>query len=143
MVGRLAWMVGTSMAAASGVLLAPLLPLDSTTITFLVVTAFGAAAVGAFTNLPLTYVGGLGIGVGQAILQKYFVSSTGLTGGLASNLPFLILFPLLVAAARLKHPGAPVLGPPSRIRPASGRLGVQLAELVILARLLAIVPTFP
>jgi ABC-type branched-subunit amino acid transport system ATPase component/branched-subunit amino acid ABC-type transport system permease component len=142
MVRRSAWMVSTSMATASGVILAPLLPLDSTTITFLVVTAFGAAAVGAFTNLPLTYVGGLGIGVGQAVLQKYFVSSTGLTGGLASSLPFLILFALLVAAPRLKRPGAPVLGRTSRIGRASGRLGVRFAELVILAGLLAIVPTF-
>jgi len=31
--------------------------LDATALTSLVVTAFGAAAIGAFTNLPLTYLG--------------------------------------------------------------------------------------
>lgn len=101
---RLAWAIGSTMAAASGVLLAPLLPLDVTTMTFLVVTAFGAAAVGAFTNLPVTYLGGLGIGVGQALLQKYFVSSTGLAGGLSASLPFLILFGLLLIAPRMRRP---------------------------------------
>jgi ABC-type branched-subunit amino acid transport system ATPase component/branched-subunit amino acid ABC-type transport system permease component len=103
-VRRLAWVIGSSMAAASGVLLAPLLPLDAIGLTFLVVTAFGAAAVGAFTSLPLTYLGALGIGVGQAFLQKYFVSSTGLAVGLAPSLPFLILFALLIAAPRLRRP---------------------------------------
>ena len=82
---RFAWVIGSALAAASGVLLAPLLPLDATTMTFLVVTAFGAAAVGAFTNLPLAYLGGLGIGIGQALLQKYFVASTGLTAGLSAR----------------------------------------------------------
>jgi ABC-type branched-subunit amino acid transport system ATPase component/branched-subunit amino acid ABC-type transport system permease component len=103
-VRRLAWVIGSSMAAASGVLLAPLLPLDATGLTFLVVTAFGAVAVGAFTSLPFTYLGALGIGVGQALLQKYFVSSTGLAAGLAPSLPFLILFALLLAAPRLRRP---------------------------------------
>jgi ABC-type branched-subunit amino acid transport system ATPase component/ABC-type branched-subunit amino acid transport system permease subunit len=102
-VRRLAWVIGSSMAAASGVLLAPLLPLDAIGLTFLVVTAFGAAAVGAFTSLPLTYLGALAIGVGQALLQKFFVSSTGLAAGLAPTLPFLILFALLLAGPRLQR----------------------------------------
>jgi len=103
-VRRLAWLIGASTAAASGVLLVPLLPLDATTMTFLVVTAFGAAAIGAFTNLPVTYLGGLAIGVAQALLQKYFINSTGLSGGLAASLPFLVLFVLLLAAPRLRRP---------------------------------------
>jgi len=124
---RLAWIIGSASASASGVLLAPLLPLDATTMTFLVVTAFGAAAVGAFTNLPMAYLGGLGIGVGQALLQKYFVASTGLTAGLADALPFLVLFVLLVLAPRLRTPSAaPYLQwrggirwqPPARVRAA-------------------------
>jgi ABC-type branched-subunit amino acid transport system ATPase component/branched-subunit amino acid ABC-type transport system permease component len=122
---RLAWVIGASSASASGVLLSALLPLDATTMTFLVVTAFGAAAVGAFTNLPLAYVGGLAIGVGQALLQKYFVASTGLTAGLADALPFLVLFFLLVFAPRLRTPsttphlqrvGAINWRPPTRVR---------------------------
>jgi ABC-type branched-subunit amino acid transport system ATPase component/branched-subunit amino acid ABC-type transport system permease component len=124
-VRRYAWLIGSSTASASGVLLAPLLPLDATTMTFLIVTAFGAAAIGAFTSLPLTYLGGLAIGVGQALLQKYFVSSTGLTSGLAEALPFLVLFVLLLVAPRLRKPSAasllsrielPAWRPPARVR---------------------------
>src|SRR5262249_39976812 len=105
-VRRYAWLIGSTTAAASGVLLAPLLPLDATTITMLIVTAFGAAATGAFSNLPATYAGGLLIGVGQALLQKYFISSTGYTAGLADTLPFLVLFVLLLFAPRLREPSA-------------------------------------
>ena len=103
-VRRYAWLIGSATAAASGVLLAPLLPLDATTMTFLVVTAFGAAAIGGFTNLPVTYLGGLGIGVGQALLQKYFINSSGLAGGLSGSLPFLVLFVVLLVAPRLRRP---------------------------------------
>lgn len=140
-VRRQAWVIGSMLAAASGVLLAPLLPLDATSLTLLVVTAFGAAAVGAFSNLPVTYLGGLGIGIGEALLQKYFVSSTGLVGGLSASLPFLILFVLLIAAPRLKRPSALALRsdapskwrPPARLRVAGG---------VVVAGVLLAVPTF-
>jgi ABC-type branched-subunit amino acid transport system ATPase component/branched-subunit amino acid ABC-type transport system permease component len=103
---RRAWMIGSIAAAAAGVLIAPLVPLDATTLTFLIVTAFGAAAIGGFTSLPITFVGGLAIGVGQALLQEYIVNSTGLLGGLSGSLPFLILFALLIFSPRLRRPSA-------------------------------------
>ncbi|MFD0661354.1 branched-chain amino acid ABC transporter permease [Thermocatellispora tengchongensis] len=104
-VRRVAWLLGSCGAAVSGVLLVLLLPLDSTTFTLLIVTTFGAAAFGAFTNLPLVYAGGLVIGVGQALLQKEFLNATSLAGGLAPALPFLVLFLLLLLAPRLRTPG--------------------------------------
>jgi ABC-type branched-subunit amino acid transport system ATPase component/branched-subunit amino acid ABC-type transport system permease component len=141
-VRRFAWFIGASTAAASGVLLAPLLPLDATTMTFLVVTAFGAAAIGAFRNLPLTYLGGLAIGVGQALLQKYFISSTGLTGGLSASLPFLVLFVLLLVAPRLRRPSPATFL--QRTRASSWRppWTVQLFGIVCLLAVLAAVPQF-
>src|SRR5205085_9222812 len=57
------WMVGCPFAALSGILLAPTLGLDALLLTMLVVQAFGATAVGRFYNLPLTYAGGLCIGL--------------------------------------------------------------------------------
>ena len=139
---RFAWVIGSALAAASGVLLAPLLPLDATTMTFLVVTAFGAAAVGAFTNLPLAYIGGLGIGIGQALLQKYFVASTGLTAGLSASLPFLVLFVFLVLAPRLRKPQA--TSQLQRIRQGSWRLPtrVRLGGALCLLAFLIAVPHF-
>ncbi len=101
-VRRYAWIIGSTFAALSGVLLAPLISLDSTTLTFLVITAFGAAAIGGFTSIPLTYLGGLAIGIGQALSQRYFTGGTDLTAGLADTLPFLILFVVLLVTPRAK-----------------------------------------
>jgi branched-subunit amino acid ABC-type transport system permease component len=59
-VRRWAWIIGATFASASGVLLVSFISLDATTLTFLVVAAFGAAAIGGFTKLPSTYFGGQG-----------------------------------------------------------------------------------
>jgi branched-subunit amino acid ABC-type transport system permease component len=59
-----------------------------------VVAAFGAAAIGAFTSLPLTLVGGLGIGVLTSPCTKWF--TTGLLAGLPPSLPFVVLFVVLL-----------------------------------------------
>ena len=82
---RLAWVIGVCMAAASGVLFAPVLSLDPIQLTLLVVSAFGAAAIGAFTNIPLTLAGGLGIGVFASLCTKWF--TTGLLSEGAAAFP--------------------------------------------------------
>lgn len=141
-VRRVAWGIGSVLAGASGVLIAPLLPLDATSITFLVVTAFGAAAIGRFTSLPWTYVGGLAIGIGQALLQKWFVSAEGIMTGLASSLPFLILFGLLVVAPRLSRPGAADFLRRPSLPPWNPPTSARLAGLLVLGAVLVTVPAF-
>ena len=74
-VRRIAWAIGASFAALSGVLLAPSIGLDPVLLTLLAVQAFGAAAVGRFSNLPLTLAGGLVLGVGSALSTKYVVDA--------------------------------------------------------------------
>src|SRR4051794_35841827 len=69
-VRRWAWAIGTSFAGVSGVALAPTLGLNALTLTLLVVQAFGAAAIGAFSSLPMTYVGGLVVGVAASLATK-------------------------------------------------------------------------
>jgi ABC-type branched-subunit amino acid transport system ATPase component/branched-subunit amino acid ABC-type transport system permease component len=97
---RSAWVIGVSLAAAAGILLAPLLPdIDGTDLTLLVVTAFGAAAIGRFSSLPGTYLGGLFLGLVESLLDKY-VSSTGWLGGLSASAPFLVLFVILMVTPR-------------------------------------------
>jgi hypothetical protein len=59
---------------AVGLLLAPSVGLDATALTLLVVQAFGAAAIGRFRSLPMTWVGGLIIGVAASIATKYLTS---------------------------------------------------------------------
>ncbi|WP_256789076.1 branched-chain amino acid ABC transporter permease/ATP-binding protein [Frankia sp. AvcI1] len=116
-VRRWSWIIGATFAATSGVLLAPLLAeLNPLNLTFLVVTAFGAAAIGRFSSLPLTYGGGLVIGVAQQLCTKQF--TTGVLTGLAPALPFLVLFVVLLISSRRR------LSDDSRIVPRSRALVV-------------------
>lgn len=96
-VRMLSWIIGCGFAALSGILIAPSLGLDATLLTLLVVQAFGAAALGRFSSLPLTYFGGVLVGVVAAVLTKS-VSSTPSLVGLPSSVPFLVLVVVLVIA---------------------------------------------
>jgi ABC-type branched-subunit amino acid transport system ATPase component/branched-subunit amino acid ABC-type transport system permease component len=100
-VRRWAWIIGSSFAALSGLLIAPSLPVQALILTLLVVQAFGAAAIGYFSNLPLTYVGGLLIGIAGALATKYVVDVPWLIG-LPSGLPFIVLFVVLLVTPRSK-----------------------------------------
>jgi ABC-type branched-subunit amino acid transport system ATPase component/branched-subunit amino acid ABC-type transport system permease component len=98
-VRRWAWVIGCVFAAASGVLLAPSVPLDPNVLTLLIVQAFGAAAIGRFTSLPLTLAGGLAIGIASSILTEY-INSTSLLAGLPPSLPFIVLFLVILFSPR-------------------------------------------
>jgi ABC-type branched-subunit amino acid transport system ATPase component/branched-subunit amino acid ABC-type transport system permease component len=93
-VQQAAWITGAMFASMAGILLAPQLGLNGIILTQLVVQAFGAAAVGRLTSLPLTYLGGLVIGILAALGTDF--SSVSWLAGLPSGLPFLILFLVLI-----------------------------------------------
>jgi ABC-type branched-subunit amino acid transport system ATPase component/branched-subunit amino acid ABC-type transport system permease component len=134
----LASVIGATFAALSGVMIAPLTGLNSVTLTYLVVQAFGAVAVGMFSSIPLTFVGGIAIGIGSAVLTKYTVNSTTLAG-LPSSLPYIVLFAALLVTPRRKL--VPLTRVKHRARPqyrASARLRI-VTGLVVLAAL-ALVP---
>ncbi|HZI38060.1 MAG TPA: ABC transporter permease [Acidimicrobiia bacterium] len=90
-----AWFIGSGFAALSGVLIAPFLGLEATLLTLLVVQAFGAVAIGRFRSLPLTYAGGVALGIAANILTKELAGRPAL-GGLPSSLPFIVLVMALV-----------------------------------------------
>lgn len=98
-VRRWAWMLGTSFAAIAGVFIAPSIGLDGTTLTLLVVEGFGAAAIGRFSSLPLTYLGAVLIQVGVAVSSKV-ASDTPSLQALPSALPFAVLFLVLLLSPR-------------------------------------------
>jgi ABC-type branched-subunit amino acid transport system ATPase component/branched-subunit amino acid ABC-type transport system permease component len=101
-VRRWSWVIGSSFACLAGVLLGPSLSLDALLLTLLVVQAYGAAAVGFFSSLPLTYLGGLLIGVVAGVLTKYgaVTHPNALLTGLPPSVPFLVLFIVLVVTPR-------------------------------------------
>jgi branched-subunit amino acid ABC-type transport system permease component/ABC-type branched-subunit amino acid transport system ATPase component len=98
---RWAWIIGMMFASAAGLLLAPSLSLNALIITMLVVQAFGAAAIGYFSSLPLTFAGGLFIGVAGALATKYSANVSWLSG-LPAGLPFIVLFVVLVVTPRAR-----------------------------------------
>jgi ABC-type branched-subunit amino acid transport system ATPase component/branched-subunit amino acid ABC-type transport system permease component len=136
-VQRLAWVIGATFAGLSGVLIAPTSGLESVALTFLVVQAFGAAAVGAFSSIPLTYVGAIVIGIGASVSTKYILEVPELSG-LSSSLPFFFLLVALlviprsklVAPARAERPPTAPWHGPSNVRLFAGLVVVAVLGLV-------------
>jgi ABC-type branched-subunit amino acid transport system ATPase component/branched-subunit amino acid ABC-type transport system permease component len=100
-VRRWAWIIGTMFASMAGLLLAPGLGLNAEVLTLLVVQAFGAAAIGYFSSLPLTFAGGLFVGVASAIATKYAATVSWLSN-LSAGLPFVILFIVLIVLPKAR-----------------------------------------
>jgi branched-subunit amino acid ABC-type transport system permease component len=110
---RIAWMIGGSVAVVSGILLAPSIGQDPIRLTYLVVQAFGAAAIGRFRSLPATFIGGLVIGITAAIGQKLESEHSALLG-LPASVPFIALFVMLIVAGKRGLPSPP---PVRRVQP--------------------------
>ncbi|MBO0731082.1 MAG: ABC transporter permease, partial [Acidimicrobiaceae bacterium] len=135
-VRRWAWVVGMMFASMAGLLLAPSLNLDVLVITMLVVQAFGAAAIGYFSSLPLVFVGGLVVGIAGSMATKYASSISWLTS-LPAGLPFIILFIVLIVMPRARLAERRVL-PPLPVRrswhaPPRMRLVAGVVALALLA----------
>jgi ABC-type branched-subunit amino acid transport system permease subunit len=137
-VRRLSWVIGCVFASLSGVLIAPSINLDAGILTLLVVQTFGAAAIGLFTSLPLTYAGGLILGVLAALSTKYVGEITFVNlSGLPPSLPFVVLFGVLVFAKKGKLVDiAPDRRPAVRQRaalPRQTRIALGVAGVAVLA----------
>jgi branched-chain amino acid transport system permease protein len=66
-VDTLAWMLSGAFAGVCGMLLANIVRLQPTLLTFLVIPAFAAAIVGRLQSLPVTVAAGVLIGVLEAV----------------------------------------------------------------------------
>jgi branched-subunit amino acid ABC-type transport system permease component len=102
-VRTVAWVIGASFAALSGVLIAPVLGLDAALLTLLVVQAFGAVAIGRFSSLPLTFIGGIAVGIIASLVTKYLAGRP-LFNGLPSAIPFLVLIAVLLITPKARLP---------------------------------------
>jgi branched-chain amino acid transport system permease protein len=89
---QVSWALGSSMAAIAGIFLAEeLSALSVETLTLLIVDAFAAAIIGRLKNLPLTYVGGMVIGLALSF-QENFLNWAGRWSTAATAIPTIILF---------------------------------------------------
>ncbi|MGZ4105181.1 MAG: ABC transporter permease [Actinomycetota bacterium] len=133
-VSMLSWALGASLASLAGILLAPVLQLNHLVLTLLVVNAYAAAMVGRLRSLPLTYLGGLALGLAESYTIGY-VHLQGWLLGLRPSIPTLFLFAVLLLlpesrlrAARLA--GAVTPRVPTRRTALTGSVILVLAAVV-------------
>jgi branched-chain amino acid transport system permease protein len=106
----LSWALGSALAALAGILIAPQISLDYTTLTLLVISAYAAAMVGRLKNLPLTFVGALVLGLLTSYAQwgvgsidpEVLADSQGLIQGARIALPTLFLLGVMLALPQEK-----------------------------------------
>lgn len=93
--GQLGWVIGAVLAALAGMLLAPLITLDIQTLTLLVINGYAAAMVGRLRNIPLTFAGGLALGLLTSYLVGYLPVGTWLST-VQPTVPMAFLFIVLI-----------------------------------------------
>jgi branched-subunit amino acid ABC-type transport system permease component len=133
-VTTLSWMLGSSLAALSGILLAPFLGLDAILLTLLVIQAFAAAVVGRLSSLPITYAAGIGVGIAAALSTK-LVAHHQLLVGVPGSLAFVILFCVLVFSpkGRFREVVQSAGRATERVIPSATRLPRTLPALIVVA----------
>ena len=107
----LSWVMGSVLAGLAGILISPLLgSLNVLALTLLVVNAYAAAIFGRLKNLPLTFLGGIAIGL--AVSYWNWVSGTGRKwpwlSELRATIPVLILFAILIVLPQERLRGAAI-----------------------------------
>jgi branched-subunit amino acid ABC-type transport system permease component len=96
-IGTFSWMLSSFFAGLAGVLIAPLFNrVDDLAFFTLLVAALAAAAFGQLTSIPLTFAGGILLGVGQQVLTGTLPQGNVISTGIRQALPFLLLFLLLL-----------------------------------------------
>lgn len=104
--GALTWTLGGMLGGLAAVLAAPLTGLSATTFTIVVTVAgLGAALLGGFQSFPLTLLGGLIIGVGEAMATLYgndieSLFHQDLITGLSRMPAFLVIIVVVVVRGR-------------------------------------------
>jgi branched-chain amino acid transport system permease protein len=105
----LAWAIGCSLAAMSGILFVGTIDLAAAPLSLLIVNAYAAAMIGRLRSLPLTFAGALMLGLLQGYLQGYLVVKNNqyFDSTFVSAVPVIVLFIVLLAlpSARLRAQG--------------------------------------
>ena len=94
-VALLNWALGSAIAAVAGILVVPIITLQVTAMTSLILAALAAALVGDFRSFPVATVAGFAIGIGQALVGRFADQE-----GLGPSLPFLVIIVVLVVRGR-------------------------------------------
>ena len=96
-VGAASWALGCLLAGLSGVMITPLVGLDPSAFTLLIVASLAAVVVARLGSLALAFVGALLIGLIQEISVKYLPSQSIWASGLRPSVPFIVMMVFLLA----------------------------------------------
>jgi branched-chain amino acid transport system permease protein len=94
-VAQASWALGSSLAALSGVLLAPLVDLQVYTMTLLIINAFAAALAGRLKSIPRTVIAAIVIQLGVVYAGQYLPAGERLSR-IQPSLPMIALFIIVV-----------------------------------------------
>ncbi len=101
-IARRSWVLGSVLAAVAGVLYAPTAGrLDAVTLTFFVLSAYGAAVFGRLRSLPLTFAGAIVLGLVSEFAKIGFPDSS-LWSHLQVGIPGIFLFLVLLVLPEAK-----------------------------------------
>ncbi len=121
-VGATSWVLAGLLAGIGGILLSPIITLDSGTYTELTVAALSVALFGRFRGLIATSIAGLGLGVASSLLTGYTPAGNTVILGLVPSLPFFLLTILLLAGA------SPITARQDAVQGAPAQRRVPVAE---------------
>jgi sulfate-transporting ATPase len=89
------WGLGSGAACIGGILVVPVMTLQVTAMTSLVLAALAAALVADFKSFPVATAAGYVIGMGQTLIGRFWDQQ-----GAGQSLPFVIIIVMLVAKGR-------------------------------------------
>ena len=103
------WAISAAVATVAGILLVPKLEVFSPEVGLLSITAFAAAVVGGFGSLPGAILGGLIIGIAEALSTRYLpdilIDIVGLDGSFANKIPQVIAYIIMLAVLIIRPQG--------------------------------------
>ena len=89
------WALGSGLACIAGILVVPVMTLQVTAMTGLVLAALAAALVGNFRSFPIATAAGFVLGMGQTLIGRFWDQQ-----GAGQSLPFLLIIVMLVFQGR-------------------------------------------
>ncbi len=89
------WALGSALAAIAGILVVPIITLQVTAMTGLVLAGLAAALIADFRSFPIATAAGFALGIGQTLVGRFVDQQ-----GLGPSLPFLVVIVFLVFKGR-------------------------------------------
>ena len=91
LIATLNWGLGSALAGLAAIFIAPIVTLQASVLTNLILAATAAALLASFRSFSIALVGGLAVGIAETEIQLYVQQP-----GLSSAIPFLLIVIVLM-----------------------------------------------